>query len=373
MSEEKVEKKPHTGSSLGTLPSGSTSALIVIHVIESMHCGTGESRDGIDAVIAREAHTRWPIIPRSQMKGGFRSACCDAQYHEDYSAAAKEDKQNLKRSSINSTNEKLTAVFGPREIAEAEDAHSGAVRISPARILAFPICSHRGVFAWITCPEVLLQLKRNLIARRMSSLLQFGTETANCLPNTFPNLDFAAGEALFADDAAVAFLRETSKCVRLAELTFKQKSNTECDRALSQVTEWFNKFALNTDACTNKDFKQRLVMVSNEAFSHLVRYKTEVVQRNSLDYDTKTVAKGLLFSMELLPPETLLYATVRSEATRGTHVMAAQDVHKYVKEQLGKTHNVLQFGADQSKDAGVSILKWNNTPAALVRGGRGSR
>ena len=40
--------------------------------------------------------------------------------------------------------------------------HAGALSLTDARILAFPVRSLKGVFAWVTCPAVLGRLNRDL-------------------------------------------------------------------------------------------------------------------------------------------------------------------------------------------------------------------
>ena len=52
------------------------------------------------------------------------------------------------------------AAFGP-ETADA-DKYAGALSLTDARILAFPVRSLCGVFAWVTCRAVLDRLNRDL-------------------------------------------------------------------------------------------------------------------------------------------------------------------------------------------------------------------
>ena len=42
------------------------------------------------------------------------------------------------------------------------NSHAGAITLTDARILAFPVRSLKGVFAWVTCPAVLERLARDL-------------------------------------------------------------------------------------------------------------------------------------------------------------------------------------------------------------------
>ncbi len=113
-------------------------ALLFIHAQTSLHPGSGTALGTVDLPVQRERHTQWPVIPGSTLKGIVRDAC--------------------RRAAGN--NGDLFAVFGP-ETAEASK-HAGALSMTDARILAFPVRSLRGVFAWVTCPAVLERLQRDL-------------------------------------------------------------------------------------------------------------------------------------------------------------------------------------------------------------------
>jgi CRISPR-associated protein Cmr4 len=52
------------------------------------------------------------------------------------------------------------AVFGPKT--DNAGDHAGAISFTDARLLAFPVGSLKGVFAWVTCPEALRRLRRDL-------------------------------------------------------------------------------------------------------------------------------------------------------------------------------------------------------------------
>ena len=63
---------------------------------------------------------------------------------------------------------------------------------------------------------------------------------------------------------------------------------------------------------------------------------TEIITRIKLDYSTKTVVDGALFTQELLPAETALYALLLSESDLGT-------LPQKVNER-----KVLQLGGDET-------------------------
>src|SRR5690606_30843687 len=55
--------------------------------------------------------------------------------------------------------EKTEAVFGP---SDDPAAHAGALVVGDARLLALPVRSFRGAFAWVTSPLLLTLAKRDL-------------------------------------------------------------------------------------------------------------------------------------------------------------------------------------------------------------------
>lgn len=130
-------------------PPQQTAALLFIHAQTGLHPGSGTALGTVDLPVQRERHTQWPVIPGSTLKGILRDACRPAgrngQAREDWLAA-----------------------FGPEtdEVTKPETPepkkHAGALSLTDARILAFPVRSLKGVFAWVTCPAVLGRVKRDL-------------------------------------------------------------------------------------------------------------------------------------------------------------------------------------------------------------------
>ena len=113
-------------------------ALLFLHAQTSLHPGSGTALGVVDLPVQRERHTQWPLIPGSSLKGVVRDACRRRSGNDD----------------------QLYAAFGP-DTPDA-DKHAGAISLTDARILAFPVRSLKGVFAWATCPAVPGRLNRDL-------------------------------------------------------------------------------------------------------------------------------------------------------------------------------------------------------------------
>lgn len=93
-----------------------------------LHVGAGNSVGAIDSPVMRERHTRIPIIPGSSLKGVLADLWND---------------ENFKRTS---DGEEL---FGKTD---SKAAKAGQLLVGESRVLAFPVRSAKGSFAWISCP-----------------------------------------------------------------------------------------------------------------------------------------------------------------------------------------------------------------------------
>jgi len=294
----------------------SEKALLFVHALTSLHPGSGTALGVVDLPVQRERHTHWPLIPGSSLKGIVRDAC---------------------RRKNGDTNE-LYAVFGP-ETSDAHD-HAGALSLTDARILAFPVRSLRGVFAWVTCPAVLERLDRDL------SL----TGTAGLQGIAKPEKEQAAcnGNDLLVDG---------NKLV-LEEFEFTRAGEAE------SVAGWIATHATQ-DEPTKGRIHTHLAVLHDDDFTHFVRHATEIVARVGLDYERKTVKQGALFYQEFLPAETLFYSVVIAEDSRrmidadGTR---RKDVEKNAAWTLRYARTnvpaVLQIGGNETIGKGLCAVRW---------------
>jgi len=287
-------------------------ALLFIHAQTSLHPGSGTALGTVDLPVQRERHTQWPVIPGSTLKGIVRDAC--------------------RRAAGN--NGDLFAVFGP-ETAEA-GKHAGALSLTDARILAFPVRSLRGVFAWVTCPAVLERLQRDL---KLADLGNAGFR----LPAE-PGKD----KALCHADSP---LLVGGKQLVLEEFEFERTGDA------NDLTDWLAVRAV-ADEATQKRLRSHLVVLHDDDFTHFVRHATEVVARVGLDYERKTVKEGALFYEEFLPAETLFYAVVLASASRRNgHSQSAGDILAYVRCH---TPPYLQIGGDETIGKGLCAVRLVN-------------
>ena len=242
--------------------------LLFIHALTGLHPGSGTALGVVDLPVQRERHTSWPLIPGSSLKGVLRAECARG----------------------NRKDENVLAVFGPDTNAASD--HAGAVAFSDARILAFPVRSLTGVFAWVTCPAVLNRLSRDLGlvgGSGFPSVPSPGKDSVACVSDS----------PLIAHDGRLM----------LEEFEFSH------DGDAGEIAGWIAERAVK-DGPTNDRLRSHLAVLHDDDFTHFVRNATEVVARIGLDYERKTVREGALFYEEYLPAETLFYSLVMCSKSR---------------------------------------------------------
>jgi CRISPR-associated protein Cmr4 len=230
-------------------------AMLGLFTETSLHAGTGQMTGVIDLPIQREAHTEWPCVYGSAVKGAMR-VLADSQKHDW-----------------------VEEVFGPEE----GNTHAGSIAISDARLLLLPVRSLTGHFKWVTCPALLERLQRDY--RRLG------------LDDSFLDQGLAP-----LDDTHAFVSKEKEGYLFLEEFRFQ---TTSID--LQEIINNISQLSSNID---EKSLTEQLVIVNNDIFSHLARFATPVNAHIKIKNETKIVKPGALWYEETLPADTLLYTTI---------------------------------------------------------------
>ena len=290
----------------------------LVHALSPLHAGTGQGVDVIDLPIARMSSTGIPIVPGSSIKGVLRDA----------SRLEPRDVQ---------------AVFGPDTSRASENA--GALVVGDARLLALPVRSFFGTFAWVTSPLLLVLASRDLAA------------DGGRIPSV-PAIE--DGGAMVADLAKCVVVRNNR--VYLDDLDPKV-------RASSEVAAWEDLLAGRLRSAGNADderiFRGRFVVVHDELMTYLWETATQVDARNRLT-DQGTVAAGALWYEESLPPETLLVGLIGAEESR------MKDVEMRPREVLDGALSgaeVLQLGGKSTVGRGICRFHVELDGHSVVIGG----
>lgn len=255
----------------------------LLHALSPLHAGTGHTPDIIDLPTARMKATGIPFLPGSSIKGVLR----DVRRTTDP--------------------KKTEAVFGP---SDDPAAHAGALVVGDARLLALPVRSFRGTFAWVTSPLLLTLAKRDL------------EDASLAIPSI---------------DGRGARLAQGTVCVHNSKLYLEDLDLTATEA--TEATAWAQRLA--SLAFPGDDiFTKRFAIVDDDTMTFLWETATQVDVRVRLDERTRTVAPGVLWLEESLPPETLLIgllAADRSRRRNGTmtpddvlgFALSGEEVHQF--------------------------------------------
>lgn len=277
--------------------------LFTIFTRTPLHVGVGATVGAIDQPIQRERHTGFPIIPGSSIKGVLRYT------------AERLDSVDIKA---------IQDLFGPELTGEnaEKEARAGDLTFGEAQIIAFPVRSAKGSFAYITCP---LSLQR--YARHSNSKLPTppNPEVQTCLAGPKVTLP-------------------SSKVV-LEEYAFSSEG--------SFPTEWEAELKSLIGDPVWQEAGGRLVLLCDGDFSHFVTTATEISTHVKIDSKTGAASKGALFNLESVPAETLFVAPIqivgRTGKEKSDHYQT--DSAKELADLIDR-HPVLQFGGNSTTGRG---------------------
>ncbi len=334
--------------------------MLYLYVETPLHAGTGRGIGAIDLPIQRERTTDYPTIYASSLKGRLRA----------------EVAQKLPLGEKSPT---LLSIFGQ---AEEAGAFGGALSPGDARLLLFPVRSLAGVWAWTTCPAVLQRFVRDAAGLglelpdwwpQVAALLptepaqgneKTATEIALVAPTGKDSEKAAIEVALVAPTGVSTLPVGSSGAIVLEEISYPVRAQA----LVQELGEWLATNALPPDAAYNPwrtRLPQQLVILSDDAFRDFVQFSTEVVTRVRLDYQTKTVVPGALWTEEHLPPESLLYAPIYVGATRqsknGDVINGAKEAitAQAVADQLhGLVPARIRLGGDETVGRGLVHVRW---------------
>ncbi|MCC6558898.1 MAG: type III-B CRISPR module RAMP protein Cmr4, partial [Polyangiaceae bacterium] len=225
----------------------------LLHALSPLHAGTGQVAGVVDLPIARMRSTGIPIVPGSSIKGVLR----DARTMDD----------RVKP-------EELLAIFGP-DTDNAKE-HAGALVVGDARLLALPVRSFKGTFAWVSSPLLLGLAKRDLVAGG---------------PDALPVVKRgqAAVPAVGGDGGSLnVHGKDKDATVFLEDLDFPAAPSVD-------VQKWADFLAPSVAPVEQPLlFSRRLVVVDDEAMTFLWETATQIDTRVRIAPETRTVAQGAL-------------------------------------------------------------------------------
>ncbi|MGG3739068.1 type III-B CRISPR module RAMP protein Cmr4 [Aeribacillus pallidus] len=285
----------------------------LLHAITSVHAGSGSEIGLVDLPIQREKHTGFPKIESSSLKGALRYTI---------EAPLKPDEKK-----------KFELIFGSsKKEQNNNDTQSSAIALSDARILLFPVKSMRGVFAWITCPQVLKRFNDEMMLHQ-----------SNLEPLVVPGANTVSSERLIVANGNIV----------LEEYNFSVNITDEVKTLAEQLSSLVKK-ELYTD------LRDRIVVLDDDDFTDFVKLSTEINARIKINQETGTVDNGALWYEENVPPETIFYSFLYIGQIRGNGVeglKSAEDVEKFLVVE-GRFPDVFQLGGNSTLGRGMLRRIW---------------
>jgi len=255
-----------------------------------LHVGIGSSVGALDQPVHRERHSHHPIIPGSAIKGVIRNH----YYH-------------LKGETF------CEGLFGQ---ADNNSGQAGLLSFTEAKVLLFPVRSAAGAFAMVTCNTALSRLCRD-----KKILIEIpNPHEGNCLATDLCKID----DQIVLEE--YVFHVEGSPSQEIINAVCKGLIN---DPILDAATE-------------------RLVILSDEDFSFFVKNATEIRNHNRLNPETGTVDGSGFFNEEVIPAETLFFASIFE--TR--QIKEEQNILSDFGEET-----LLQFGGNATAGLGFCTVK----------------
>lgn len=294
-----------------------------------LHAGSGSELGIVDLPIQRERHTGFPKIESSSLKGALRERVEDVFIHKN-----EIDRKDKKREHA-----KVYDVFGPD--GDSGELYAGAIGFTDARLLLFPVKSMKGVFAWVTCGQILKRFIQDLETCKV----QFPV-------SKFPNV--SSSQALITSTSEL----KIGESIVLEEYAFAAKP----DDHVSELANWLMNNLLQGNPWWQQKIGRSLVVLHDDDFKDFVELSTEVITRTKIDNESGTVADGALFTEEYLPSESVLYSLVLAAPVlsngnpekKQSDLKKAEDVMNFFAETLAGEHfhNRFQAGANATLGKG---------------------
>lgn len=260
-----------------------------------LHVGSGSDLGIVDLPIQRERHTNFPKIEASSLKGALREAF---ENPDKKSTIFQNGKQGFDNNKYQDYQTKIHRTFGFDEA--SADTHaktffgndtqfSGALALTDARLLLFPVKSLYGVFAWITCPRVIKKFISDL---------------------GLTDISFDFTEASVNKTTSKSDVINKEGKVYLEEFVFTDISKDAENGNIDKLASWLKKALFGKDDTSYwaEKIEKDIIVLDDKDFRDFVTLATEVITRTKINNATGTVQDGALFSEEYLPAESILYS-----------------------------------------------------------------
>ena len=267
--------------------------LFSIRSLSSVHCGVGQGTNDIDLPTARHAVSGHPLIPGSSLKGVLKDEFLGGKYYNEASR------------------DKVRALFGgdPTD----SDSYASAISVGDANLIALPVRSNFGTFAYLASTYT-LQVFKDLCMR-------IGKTDCPPIP-VFGQVDPHNGNYKVAVTTDSVLCAPNTQNVYLEELDLVGDASLKgaCDKWADLLAAHF--FA---DEEGQNLFKKRFAIVDDNALNFLTETALPVDAHIAIDDATGCVKDGALWYEETMSSETLLAGIISVDRSFNPNLAAITD------------------------------------------------
>jgi CRISPR-associated protein Cmr4 len=305
--------------------------LIFLLTRTPLHVGAGTGSGLIDEPCLRERHTGLPFIPGSALKGVLAQPWWDPKLRARSAAGLR--------------------WFGGTG---ANGSQAGLLQITEARLLAFPVRSARGGFAWITSPMALRRFARD------------GGMPEELLPTSGARDE----QAWFARSSPLSLTVGSEARVVLEDYCFSQAgelptiARAAAAPASPGAPAGFGAMSLSdhfrgllTMDCVWREVGLRLVIVSDHMFSFFTRTTCELAAHARVDELSGVAAIREAYLQENVPAESLFYAGLSLHARSAATEPPPEAESDWESLRARWHQQVFQFGSDASTGLGFCSVE----------------
>ena len=301
-----------------------------------LHVGAGDTAGAVDQPVLRERPTGFPVIPGAALKGAFADMWTDPASGQRRPEGA--------------------WLFG---LGSPGDAAAGALQFSEARLLAFPVRSAKGNFAWLTCPLMLRRLARDRgLPAGLLPAREWRDDQALFGRTSVISLAYGQEAKVVLEDYTFSHAGELPAGDAMATRSADARSGASAEGAAS-LTACFQ--ALISRDPVWGEIGQRLVMVSDGMMSFFCQSACEIQQRVAVNDVRGAAEAGDFFTQENVPSETLFYASLNGfeERTRlRPKEQKLEALQVFADRVMGR---VVQLGGDASIGHGLCTVEIRET------------
>jgi CRISPR-associated protein Cmr4 len=257
----------------------------LLKVLTPLHIGAGQGLGHVDLPIVREAHTNFPYIPGTSLKGALRNLEINQVARARGEKPSQVEERLTDKDKFDPKDEdilRLAKIFGTageiaeqdkEEVEEGKEVGAGKVLFSDAFIVLFPVKSAKGIFSLTTCPYVINRFFELLgIEHRVNEVPEGKVKVLS----TKDHRNLISNKLL------------------LEEFVFEAEESEE-----------LKKFVELVGTFVGEGKKQRIVCVNDTDFMDFVSNYTEVQTHIKINLDTGTVDRGALWTEEYVPAESV--------------------------------------------------------------------